>query len=70
VDGLGTVGLKRLDDLLAGQERLRLLAKLVDLLDLLVELGDLGLEQRIAAFLVLDLRVEDHPAQRDQGQDP
>ena len=45
MDGFGPVGLQRFDDLLPGEERLRLLAELVDLLDLLVELRDLGLEQ-------------------------
>ena len=55
VHRLGAIGLQRLDDLLARQERLRLLAELVDFLDLLVELGDLVLEELVAALLVLDL---------------
>jgi hypothetical protein len=41
MDGFGPVGLQRLDHLLPGEERLRLLAQLVDLLDLLVEFRDL-----------------------------
>ena len=68
VDRLGPVGLQRLDDLLSREQRLRLLAQLVDLLDLLVELGDLRLEQRVAALLVLDLRAEDHVHQQDDRQ--
>src|SRR6185436_9772752 len=68
VDGFGPVGLQRFDDLLPGEERLRLLAELVDLLDLLVQLRDLGLEQGVATLLVLDLPVEDDPPQPDQRQ--
>ena len=55
---LAAVGLQRLDHLLAREHLLDLVAQLVDLLDLLVVLGDLALEQRVAALLVLDLRAE------------
>ena len=61
----GTVGLQRLDDLLARQQRLRLLAQLVDFLDLLVELRDLFLEQLVAAALVVDARGDHHVNQAD-----
>ena len=49
---------------LRDEQRLRLLAQLVDLLDLLVELRDLVLEQLVAAFLVLDLAREDDVDER------
>jgi hypothetical protein len=68
VDGFGAVGLQRLDDLLARQERLRLLAKLVDLFYLLVELCDLVLQELVAALLGLDLGDEDHMDQPDSGK--
>jgi hypothetical protein len=55
VHRFGTIGLQRLDNLLARQQRLRLLAQLVDLLDLLVELGDLGLQQRVTVVLIVDV---------------
>ena len=68
MDGFGAVGLQRLDDLLARQERLRLLAKLVDLFYLLVELCDLVLQELVAALLGLDLGDEDHMDQPDSGK--
>ena len=49
VHRFAAVRLQRLDDLLARQHRLDLVAQPVDLLDLLVELGDLGLQQRCCA---------------------
>ncbi len=64
---LGPIRLQRFDDLLAREQRLRLFAQLVDFLDLLVELGDLGLEQRVPAVLVLDPCRDDHMHQADHG---
>ena len=60
MDSLGPIGLQRFDDLLPREQRLRLLAELVDLLDLAVELRYLRLEQAVAAFLALDLPAECH----------
>ena len=68
VDGLAAIRLQRLDDLLARDHGLDLLAQPVDFLDLLVQLGDFRLEQRIAAHLVFDLRAEDAVDQQDDGE--
>src|SRR6185437_320507 len=56
VHRLVAIRLQRLDDLLARQHLLDLVAELVDLLDLRVELGDLRLEELVARVLVLDAR--------------
>ena len=64
---LGTIGLQRLDDLLARQQRLRLFAQLVDFLDLLVELHNFVLEQLVAAALIVDARGDPHMTQADHG---
>src|SRR6185503_4658958 len=70
VHGLRAVGLQRLDDLLAREQRLDLVLQLVDLRDLLVELGDLGLEELVATLLVADLLgvVAVHQADHQQAQ--
>ena len=68
MDSFGPIRLQRLHNLLAREKRLRLFAQLVDLLDLLVELGYLGLEQSIAAVLVLDARGNYDVNEPDDGQ--
>ena len=67
MDGLAAIRLQRLDDLLARDHGLDLLAQPVDFLDLLVQLGDFRLEQRVAAVLVLDPGGNDHMHQTDDG---
>src|SRR4029077_4756130 len=64
---LATIRLKRLDDLLARQHRLDLPAQPIDFLDLLVELGDLRLEERVTALLVVDPRSENAVTDADRG---
>ena len=65
MNGVGAVGLQGFDDLFPRQQRLGLLAKLVDFLDLLVEFGDLGLQQLVPAVLILYPRVDDDVNQRN-----
>ena len=65
MDRLGPVGLQGLDDLFPREQRLGLVAQPVDLLDLLVELDDLGGEQLVATVLVVDPGGNDHMAQAD-----
>src|SRR3989442_10446711 len=55
VHGLRAVRLQRLDHLLAREQRLDLVLQLVDFGDLLVELGDLALQEFVAVGLDLDL---------------
>jgi hypothetical protein len=50
VHHLRAVGLQFLDDLLARQQARLLLVELVDLLDLLLDLGDLALQIALRSF--------------------
>src|SRR5687768_11323706 len=80
VHRLRAVGLQRFDDLLAREQRLDLVAQLVDLGDVLVELLDLGGEERVAVVLRRDLPLvvlvheegerdaDDRGAARDGGK--
>jgi hypothetical protein len=58
VHDLGTGALQLLDDLHARDELLLLRLEVVDLLDLPVELGDLGAQAVVALLLALDQRFE------------
>ena len=65
--GLVAIRLQRFDDRLAREHLLDLIAQLVDFLDLLVELGDLRLQQVIARVLVVDARSEECVTAGDDG---
>jgi hypothetical protein len=71
VHDLGPRALQLLDDLHARDELLFLLLEVVDLLDLLVELADLGAQALVAALLPGKQRVEVevHAEGRDQRGD-
>jgi len=62
---LCAIRLQGLDHLLAGEQRGNLVPQLLDLVDLLVELGDLALEERIAIGLVFDALVGHVPHRTD-----
>jgi hypothetical protein len=79
VDGARAVGLQRLDDLLAREQRADLVAQLADLGDLLVELLVFGLEERVAFVLRRDVPGDhavdgpgDHQTENREsdGEDP
>ena len=62
-----TVRLQGFDHLLPRQQRLRLVAEPVDFLDLLVELGDLGLEEIVAVVLIVDACRDHDVSQTNDG---
>jgi hypothetical protein len=80
VHGLRAVGLQGFDDLLAREQRLDLVAQLVDFGDVLVELLDLGGHEVVAIVLRRDLALvvlvhqegerdaDDRGAARDGGE--
>ena len=65
VHGLHAVGLQRFDHLLAGEQRRNLVLHFLDLVDLLVELGDLRLHELVAVVLRADALLIDEPHGRD-----
>ncbi len=77
MDDLRPAALQRLDDLHAGDETSLLVLEPVNLGDLLVELGDLGLDDRVALVLVPDGGAHLHPTEQnherrgaERGRDP
>src|SRR5690606_31035741 len=65
------VGLQLLDHVLACQQPRLLLVQRLDLGDLAIERGDLGLQVAVALLLAVDLRAmptDDHERQHDRAQ--